>query len=309
MFQLIFIKWDFAEKRYANPAFHVFPAMHPRIQKENQQTRHSRHRQTQQHPQQQNTVSLGRNRGITAVSTVNDPCIVVHHGLRQSIFLTTIKQKHIKRFLNFLLPFNREHLPFFRRNGCDSALRQLLPALCIVPFHVDAHNHVVHSPDNTLLHGMKRIVQFLHHRIAVTAFVYQLVPFELDGIILADLAFDIHITDTCIGRNQVCLFSGIRQIILDILCKLQLCFQFQGIRIVLLRFRDKHVGRGGYIHHLIIPLERFQVCLYITQFLSNDDQTFINELSGIHGHLIFVSNGFLIIYGYQHVQHVFGTNR
>ena len=48
---------------------------------------------------------------------------------------------------------------------------------------------------------------------------------------------------------------------------------------------------------------------YSTQFLFDDNQTFVDELGGIDGYLVLVFDGFFVVDRNQHIQYIFGTNR
>ena len=283
--------------------------MYTRIQEKNHQEGSSRQGNSHQQAQQQNAVAARRNRGIAAVGTVNHARIVVGHGLRQRIFLPAVQQEEVKSLLDFLLTLDRQHLAFLGRDRRYPHLRLLFPALCVPQFHIDAHNHVVHRPDDVLLQGPERVVQFFHHRVPLTAVRNQLVTLQFGHIILVNLRLDVHVADTRIGRNQVGFLFRVGQVILDVTGQTELGFKFQCIGVVLLRFAHIHTSRRRDVHHLVVTLECFQVRFHIAQFLSDDDQTFVDKLGRIYSHLVLVLDGFFVIHRNQHVQHILCTGR
>ena len=150
-----------------------------------------------------------------------------------------------------------------------------------------------------MLHGTKRVVQFLYYRIVHTTVVYQMVTFQLSRIVKTNLIFNVHITDSCIRGYQVGLLAGIRQVVFDKISQTKLGFQFHGIGIVLLRFVHIHACRGSDVHNLILLLERFQVGFHVSQFTLNDDKTLIDKVGGIHSHLVFLLDGLFIVHRNQ----------
>lgn len=189
-----------------------------------------------------------------------------------------------------------------------AALRLHLAALRIGSLHVDADNEVVHRPDDGLLHGPQRVVQFLHHGVAVAAIADELVAAQFDGVVLVYLVLDVHVTDARVGRNQVDLFLRVGEVLLDVAGQPQLGLQLLGIGTVLLRLAHIHACRGGNVHHAVLALERFEVGLHITQLLTDDDEALVDEVGRVDRHLVLVSDGLFVIDGDEHVEHIFGQD-
>ena len=189
------VLWDFPEERYADRSFQVLAAVYPRVHEEYHQERHARNCNSNKHPEQQDAVAVGRDGSPRPVHAVYRPRVVVHHRLRKGVLFPAVQQEHIECFLDFLLAFDGKHLAFFRGDGGETGLCLCFAAARVAPFHVDAHYHVVHRPDDGLLQRVDGIVQFLHHGVAFAAVRYQLVTFQLQGVVLADLALHVHVAD------------------------------------------------------------------------------------------------------------------
>ena len=187
--------------------------------------------------------------------------------------------------------------------ACSSRL------LCVVAFYVQRHDHVVHGADDVLLHGPQGVVQFLDDRVVLAAVVHQGIAFELGRIVEIDLALDVHVADSRVGRDQVGVLGRIGQVVLDELGQTELCLQFQGVDAVFLRFGHVHPRRRGDVYDLVSLFERLEIRLHAAQFALDDDQTLVDEIGRIDRHLVLVPYGLLVIDEDERVEHIFGPGR
>ena len=179
----------------------------------------------------------------------------------------------------------------------------------ILPAHIQAHYHIVHGPDDRLLHRPEGIVYLLHDRVLLAAVLYEFVAAELGSIVLRDLGLDIHVGDTGIGRNQVHLLRRVGEIILDILRETQLGIELEDTGIVFLGLAHVHSGCRAEVHYLVRLLEGLQVGLHSAELPLDDDETLVDELRGVDGHLVLVVDSLLVVHRYEHIQHIFSTFR
>ena len=239
-FGRLLVERNLTQQRHVGVVFNILSSVHPRVKEEDAQERHSRHCQSDQDTQQQNAVAVGADGSLAAVGTVDDAGIVVGHGLCQCILFAAVEQEQIERFLNLLLAFDRKHFPLFGRYGFHPFLCMLFTALGVVALHVDAHNEVVHCADDGLLHGAQRVVQLLHHRVAVAAVGNQLVAAQLHLVILIDLRLDVDVADARVRRYQVYFLCRIGEVVFDVLSQTELGFQFHHTGAVFLRVVEIH---------------------------------------------------------------------
>ena len=66
-------------------------------------------------------------------------------------------------------------------------------------------------------------------------------------------------------------------------------------------------GQRADVHHLVVLLERLQLGLHAAQLALDDDEPLVDELGGVHRHLVLVVDGLLVIYVDQRVEHVLGA--
>ena len=154
---------------------------------------------------------------------------------------------------------------------------------------------------------MQRVVELLHHGIAVAAVLYEFVATELDGIVLAYLALHAGIVDTCIAGYEVAVLGVVLQIILYIGGQPELGFHLQRFAVGLAAFVE--IGTGGIvdIENAVVALVGLQLALHTAQFAADDDETLIDEVGGIDSHLVLVADSVLVVGSDEHVEHILGT--
>ena len=306
---LFLVLRNLAQEGYADGSFHILSAMNAGVQEQDHEEDYTGEGYAHQYAQKQDAVAVRTDGRVATGGTVYDTGIVVGHGLGEGVLLPAIEEEQVKRLLDFLLALYALHLSFLGGDGHHAALRPLLAALCIVAAHIEAEDVVVHRAYDGLFHGTEAVVELLHHGIALTAVVNELVPAQLHGIVLADLAFNAGVADTGIGGDEVYLLGRVSKIALDVLGQFQLGFQFLAFRTVLLCLAHVLSGSRSEVDNLVALLERLHGVLHSAQFLFNDDETFVNEVGGVDGHLVLVLDGGLVIHLNEGVQHILGTSR
>ena len=154
---------------------------------------------------------------------------------------------------------------------------------------------------------MQRVVEFLHHGIAVAAVLYEFVATELDGIVLAYLALHTGIVDTRVAGYEVAVLGVVLQIILYVGGQPELGFHLQSFAVGLAALVE--IGAGGIvdIENAVVALVGLQLALYTTQFAADDDETLIDKVGGIDSHLVLVADSILVVGSDEHVEHILGT--
>ena len=154
---------------------------------------------------------------------------------------------------------------------------------------------------------MYGVVQLLYHGVALAAVGNELVALQLQCVVLVNLVLHRGIADARSRGDEVPVLGGVGQIVLDELRQLQLGFLLHGIRTVRLRFAHVLPRQRTDVHHLVALLEALQLGLHTTQFAFDDEQALVDELGGVHRHLVFVVESLLVIDIDQRVEHVLGT--
>lgn len=192
-------------------------------------------------------------------------------------------------------------------HGGKPRLCLLLAAARVVALHVDPHNHVVHRTDDTLPQGVYAVVKLLHHGVALAAVGYQLVALQLQGVVLVYLPLHGGVADARPRGDEVTAFRGVGEVLLDEPRQFQLGLLLQRVGAVGLCLAHVAAGQRADVHHLVVLLERFQLGLHAAKLPLDDEQALVDELGGVHRHLVLVVDGFLVIHVHQRVQHVLGT--
>ena len=278
--------------------------MDPGIEEQQHEEEYARDGNSGQEAEQKELVAGRSYRRVVGVGLVDDPGIVVGHGLGQCVFLAFVQKEDIQAFLYLLLTLYGQHLTLRGRDGGYPHPCPFFAARGIIQTDIEADDHIVHRADYRLFHGHERVVELLHHRMHLAAIVDELVAAELQGVVLTDLRLYVHVADTGIRRDQVEFLGRIGQIVLNILCKFQLGLKFEHVGTVPLGLLHIHAGRRGNVQYLVVFLEHFQIGLDGSEFAFDDDQTFIDEVGRIDRHLVLVVDRVFVVDGDEHVQHI-----
>ena len=301
------VLWDFPEEGYADRSLEVPAAVHPGVHEEYHEEHHAGHCQPDEHPEQQDAVAHGRDGSSGSVHAVDGARVVVGHSLREGVLLAPVEQEHVERLLDFLLALDGEHLALLGGHGGEARLCLRLAAAGVVALHVDADDHVVDGADDALPQGVYGVVQLLHHGVAVAAVVDELVALELQGVVLADLPLDAGVADARPRGDEVALPGGVGEVVLDEPRQPELGLLLLRIGAVGLLLARVASGQRADVHHLVVLLERLQLGLHAAQLALDDDEPLVDELGGVHRHLVLVVDGLLVIYVDQRVEHVLGA--
>ena len=232
-----------AQERHAEGFLHLLAAVHPCVEEQHHEASRRGQSYAYEQSEQQYAVALRRYGRVGTVGAVDDAGIVVGHGLCQCVFLALVEQEEVEGLFYLLLSLYGEHLSLFGRYGRDALLRLLLACLRIVALHVEADYHVVYRADDVLLHGAERVVQLEQHGVVFAAVVHEPVAAQLGVVVDIYLILYVHVADACVGRYQVCLLSGVGEVVLDEVGQAQLRLQLHGIGVVLLRLAHVHACR------------------------------------------------------------------
>lgn len=301
------VLWDFPEEGYADRSLEVPAAVHPGVHEEYHEEHHAGHCQPDEHPEQQDAVAHGRDGSSGSVHAVDGARVVVGHSLREGVLLAPVEQEHVERLLDFLLALDGEHLALLGGHGGEARLCLRLAAAGVVALHVDADDHVVDGADDALPQGVYGVVQLLHHGVAVAAVVDELVALELQGVVLADLPLDAGVADARPRGDEVALPGGVGEVVLDEPRQPELGLLLLRVGAVGLLLARVASGQRADVHHLVVLLERLQLGLHAAQLALDDDEPLVDELGGVHRHLVLVVDGLLVIYVDQRVEHVLGA--
>ena len=154
---------------------------------------------------------------------------------------------------------------------------------------------------------MYAVVKLLHHGVALAAVGYQLVALQLQGVVLVYLPLHGGVADARPRGDEVTAFRGVGEVLLDEPRQFQLGLLLQRVGAVGLCLAHVAAGQRADVHHLVVLLERFQLGLHAAKLPLDDEQALVDELGGVHRHLVLVVDGFLVIHVHQRVQHVLGT--
>ena len=99
------------------------------------------------------------------------------------------------------------------------------------------------------------------------------------------------------------------QVILDVRGQSELCLQFECLAVGASALGEISAGCIVDVQYAVVALVGLQFALHSSQFAADDDETLVDELSGVDSHLVLVANGILVVDGDEHVEHILGACR
>ena len=202
------------------------------------------------------------------------------------------------------MPFDAYHIFQLGRHE-----RYLIAVLALLVLHIgclylQVRYQVVHSLRDRQTHGHQRTVQVPHERVALTAVGYQLIPPRQHRIVLHNQVLHPHIVYPDTGRNRVCRFRVILQILLHVLRHVQLVFHTQPFRVQHARTLQVQGTFRGNIRQFILFLIILYFRIHGSQVGFYDFQPIVYEFGCIYHNPVFVLDSIVLINLNQRIQQI-----
>ena len=298
-----------AEEGHVGGILDVLAVLDAGVEEEEEQQDGGRQGQTGQNALHHHLPLDGIDRVLAGMSRLQHAGIRLGGGQAEGILLTLVEQVEVKLLLDVLLALDGEHLALLARDGSHTGAGLTGTAADVLQLHLGAQIEVVDRCDDALAHGRQGLVHVFHHGVLVATALKELVALELHGVVVANLILDGSIGNARIRGDEVGFLAGIVEVALDIAAHLLLHEQVFYLGGVALALTQRCAGGRVDVDQSVGLLIVLYLLFHTAQLLLDDDESLVDEVGGVDGHLVLVLDVLFIVDGDNHVEHIGGTLR